>query len=682
MAIIPETQYPGKIAPSTTEYPYGAARNITVPGDGTGTPWDAGIVNDLWGWQQAMLVEAGIVPSGTPEEATASQYTDALKAILLDKSLFAEGGVTSIESENFPTDRVVIFDSHSDGDGVGGSFVFLSGQSKDDHDGVTIVSPTVPWTNDLGGFLKGTGETDAGGSGCWVLINGPKQKSAVAVVIDDGILTPNQYTDIPPIFEGRGLRCGFAVIPQFINSGRFTGSQIADLDRRGFEIIAHSVTDLATSTSKALCDAELGTAFYQLSRFANIAGYQAANSVMSDTAVESARRYYGFAFSQAPAESLAAIDGALVSDVSGYTLGRVNIDGANSALGIPAAQKAAINWKSVVLYEHYYTTTAALISILDEVEQYKAVRIVTPSEIFADSNPQRGTPDTKSERVRISDFSSGDGSVNHQLDSFFFSPTTTGANKVVTLERNVEAEEVYTVSLSAIASSGVYNVSFGVHYLDDVDAIIANGSVETDAAPLDSNGNRRYHVTAVAPDDAVKLRFFMRVEVISNGTITASAPRLSKSGSILKNGASQPYYAKTNLPTQSLDVSGTGGSLSNAPIALPTVDEAEYGVSGDTVTWRKGGAYAIRIYSVSRPAPAGTNGAVLLSMPSQNGSGSPMATIAGNATLASFSGETTVSVNAGDTASFAFRAKSDDAAAGVFDIVASSLSAIEIQRIG
>ena len=35
MAINPETQYPGKIAPSTPDYPYGAARNITTPGDGT-----------------------------------------------------------------------------------------------------------------------------------------------------------------------------------------------------------------------------------------------------------------------------------------------------------------------------------------------------------------------------------------------------------------------------------------------------------------------------------------------------------------------------------------------------------------------------------------------------------------------------------------------------------------------
>lgn len=78
MAINPETQYPGKIAPSTPDYPYGAARNITVPGDGTGTPWEAALVNDLFGFQQALLSAAGIVPSGSPEKVGASQYRDAL----------------------------------------------------------------------------------------------------------------------------------------------------------------------------------------------------------------------------------------------------------------------------------------------------------------------------------------------------------------------------------------------------------------------------------------------------------------------------------------------------------------------------------------------------------------------------------------------------------------------------
>ncbi len=78
MAINPETQYPGKIAPSTTDYPYGSARNITLPGDGTGTPWEAALVNDLFGFQQEILSRAGVVPSGTPERVKQSQYAKSL----------------------------------------------------------------------------------------------------------------------------------------------------------------------------------------------------------------------------------------------------------------------------------------------------------------------------------------------------------------------------------------------------------------------------------------------------------------------------------------------------------------------------------------------------------------------------------------------------------------------------
>ena len=81
MAINPETAFTGKITPSSASYPYGEARDVTTPGDGTGTPWVAMLVNDLFGFQQAITTAAGIVPSGTPETALASQYLQALKVI-------------------------------------------------------------------------------------------------------------------------------------------------------------------------------------------------------------------------------------------------------------------------------------------------------------------------------------------------------------------------------------------------------------------------------------------------------------------------------------------------------------------------------------------------------------------------------------------------------------------------
>ena len=81
MAINPETQYPGRVTPSTPEYPYGAARNTTTTGDGTGTPWEAALVNDIFGFQQALLSAGLVVPSGSPDEVGASQYLEALRKI-------------------------------------------------------------------------------------------------------------------------------------------------------------------------------------------------------------------------------------------------------------------------------------------------------------------------------------------------------------------------------------------------------------------------------------------------------------------------------------------------------------------------------------------------------------------------------------------------------------------------
>ena len=82
MAINPETLYVGKIKPASAPYPYGEAQDITLPSDGTGTPWKASFVNDLFGFQQSLLSEAGIIPSGTPDQVGASQYLDAAKTIM------------------------------------------------------------------------------------------------------------------------------------------------------------------------------------------------------------------------------------------------------------------------------------------------------------------------------------------------------------------------------------------------------------------------------------------------------------------------------------------------------------------------------------------------------------------------------------------------------------------------
>lgn len=82
MAIIPTSEFPGQIASDPTPYPHGKARNESAVGASDGTPYTANLVNDIWGLLQALLDRAGITPSGTPDQVGASQYLDAIRAVV------------------------------------------------------------------------------------------------------------------------------------------------------------------------------------------------------------------------------------------------------------------------------------------------------------------------------------------------------------------------------------------------------------------------------------------------------------------------------------------------------------------------------------------------------------------------------------------------------------------------
>lgn len=77
MALVPSAQYPSQ-TDADPAYPQGKARNAGAFQDGTGTPLEKSWLNDTWGFQQALLAEAGITPSGTPDQVGASDYLEAV----------------------------------------------------------------------------------------------------------------------------------------------------------------------------------------------------------------------------------------------------------------------------------------------------------------------------------------------------------------------------------------------------------------------------------------------------------------------------------------------------------------------------------------------------------------------------------------------------------------------------
>src|SRR5688572_15224562 len=88
MAISPKNTYPGQVDVSDLAgWPEGRARNITVVGDGSGTPLEEQWISDLFGFEQSLLAFAGLTPSGVPDKVGASQYMDAL-ALVIDQHQF------------------------------------------------------------------------------------------------------------------------------------------------------------------------------------------------------------------------------------------------------------------------------------------------------------------------------------------------------------------------------------------------------------------------------------------------------------------------------------------------------------------------------------------------------------------------------------------------------------------
>lgn len=82
MALDLRSVYPGQIADGDPDYPFGNAQNEIIEGDGSGTPLEARLLNESIGFQQALLIAAELTPNGTPERASASQYLDAIQALI------------------------------------------------------------------------------------------------------------------------------------------------------------------------------------------------------------------------------------------------------------------------------------------------------------------------------------------------------------------------------------------------------------------------------------------------------------------------------------------------------------------------------------------------------------------------------------------------------------------------
>jgi hypothetical protein len=72
-------KYPGQVEAPSSEYLWGSARNVSTPGDGTGTPYDKDLVNDTVGFYQALVADVGDAPNNVSERIGNSQLLAAIR---------------------------------------------------------------------------------------------------------------------------------------------------------------------------------------------------------------------------------------------------------------------------------------------------------------------------------------------------------------------------------------------------------------------------------------------------------------------------------------------------------------------------------------------------------------------------------------------------------------------------
>lgn len=101
MALDLETTYGAQVNAADANYPFGSGKNDAVPGDQSGTPFDQAWFNDLIGYFQKTLDEAGITPSGNPDTIVASDYWDALQDAMAKKIADTDPAIKTVSGTTY-----------------------------------------------------------------------------------------------------------------------------------------------------------------------------------------------------------------------------------------------------------------------------------------------------------------------------------------------------------------------------------------------------------------------------------------------------------------------------------------------------------------------------------------------------------------------------------------------------
>lgn len=108
MALNPSTNasMTGRVTAPDANYPYASSKDESSPGAGDGSPYFKGRADDIFGFQQALLKAAGIVPSGNADTAVLSEYMQSLVEIASGRAVnYDESGLVNAYVLDVKTDQ-------------------------------------------------------------------------------------------------------------------------------------------------------------------------------------------------------------------------------------------------------------------------------------------------------------------------------------------------------------------------------------------------------------------------------------------------------------------------------------------------------------------------------------------------------------------------------------------------
>lgn len=144
MGLKPDTALTNFIA-ANANYPSGSFKDVSAPAATDGSEYIASFQNDLQGFLQKIVLEAGITVSGAPDTVLASDYYDALLFILLRQQ-----GLTSIRS--FATVALMVAATDLSVSDVAITESYLAGKNKGG--ALYIVVTAATGTADGGEFIN------------------------------------------------------------------------------------------------------------------------------------------------------------------------------------------------------------------------------------------------------------------------------------------------------------------------------------------------------------------------------------------------------------------------------------------------------------------------------------------------------------------------------------------------